>query len=236
MKKAIIIGASSGIGVALCKELVRNNYQVIITGRRIELLQKISAQCPAQIAPLRLDVTDQKEVEKAMSQWSDQDIDLMVYCAGRGELNPDLEYRLEQSALDVNTDAFVRFMIFGFHYFERKNAGHLVNISSIAGLRGNAVAPAYNASKAFQINYLEGLKQKKNKQKLKFVITDIRPGFVNTAMARGEGLFWVAEPEKAACQIFRAIRKKKPTAYVSRRWSLIAWILKLIPASLYVRL
>ena len=69
--------------------------------------------------------------------------------------------------------------------------GHIVGISSIAAIRGNGDAPAYNASKAFVSNYLEGIRQKVSKLNLNITVTDIQSGFVDTAMAKGEGLFWV---------------------------------------------
>ena len=98
------------------------------------------------------------------------------------------------------------------------------------------MAPAYNATKAFQINYLEGLRQKASKLKMPITVTDIRPGFVNTNMAKGEGQFWVAPVGKAANQTFDAIKRKKKVAYISRRWRLVAILLKLIPGSLYARM
>ena len=67
-------------------------------------------------------------------------------------------------------------------------------------------------------------------------VTDIRPGFVATAMAKGEGLFWVASVEEAAGQILRAITQKRTIAYVTKRWRLIALVLRLIPFGLYCRL
>ncbi|MCC8093908.1 MAG: hypothetical protein LIP05_00185 [Tannerellaceae bacterium] len=67
-------------------------------------------------------------------------------------------------------------------------------------------------------------------------ITDIRPGFVDTAMAKGEGLFWVASPEKAVHQIYEAIRKQKPVACITRRWSFVAFLLKRLPTFLYNRI
>ncbi len=92
--------------------------------------------------------------------------------------------------------------------------GHLVAISSVGGLRGSRQAPSYNASKAFQINYLEALKQKATFLNIAVSITDIRPGFVETDMAKGEGQFWVASVNKAARQIFDAILNKKEIAYI----------------------
>ena len=98
------------------------------------------------------------------------------------------------------------------------------------------MAPAYNASKAYQINYLEGLRQKVAKTKNPIYITDIRPGFVNTDMAKGEGQFWVATKEKAARQIFKIIKKKKGIGYVTKRWWIIGKLLRLIPNGVYKKM
>ena len=111
-----------------------------------------------------------------------------------------------------------------------------MGISSVAGLRGDYLAPSYAASKAYQINYLEGLRIKAAKTKLPIFITDIRPGFVNTAMAKGDGLFWVAPVEKAATQIFQAVVKKRNIVYVTKRWKLMAYLLKLLPTWVMERL
>ncbi len=108
-------------------------------------------------------------------------------------------------------------------------------ISSIAAIRGGE-APSYNASKAFVSNYLQGLCYLNAKSKNNVVVTDIQPGFVDTAMAQGDGLFWVASPQKAAAQIFTAIKKKKRHAYITKRWRLIGWILKILPDFLYNKL
>ncbi len=66
-------------------------------------------------------------------------------------------------------------------------------------------------------------------------ITDIRPGYVDTAMALGDNLFWVSSKEKAAKQIFNYIKRKKDIGYVSKRWQLIAFALKFVPNFIYKR-
>ena len=88
----------------------------------------------------------------------------------------------------------------------------------------NGEANAYNSTKAFQINYTNGLA--KLFKSTDIFVTDIRPGFVDTKMAKGEGLFWVADVENAAIQIITAIEKKKKVAYVTKRWSLIGFFAK----------
>ena len=124
----------------------------------------------------------------------------------------------------------------GMNYFKKQGYGHLVNISSIAGMRGNGIAPSYNSSKAYQINYLEGLRLNASKSNSSIYVTDVRPGFVDTAMAKGDGLFWVSPVEKAAEQIYAAIKRKKKVVYISKRWRLIGYILKAIPYSILARL
>ena len=106
-----------------------------------------------------------------------------------------------------------------------------MSISSIASLRGNRFAPSYYASKAFQVNYLESLYFKSKEIKGgKVFVTDIRPGFVDTRMALGDGVFWMASLEKASKQIYKAIKRKKRRVYISKRWILIAWVLKIVPS------
>jgi len=71
---------------------------------------------------------------------------------------------------------------------------------------------------------------------LPITVTDIKPGFVNTAMAKGDGIFWAAPADKAALQIYNAIERKRAHAYITHRWRLIAWILKVMPNCIYERL
>jgi len=112
---------------------------------------------------------------------------------------------------------------------------HLVGISSIGAIRGGAV-PAYNASKAFVSNYLQGLRHVAAKQGHEITITEIQSGFVDTQMAKGSGLFWVASPSKAANQIYSAILRKRKHAYVTKRWRIIAYLLKILPDWIYHKL
>ena len=165
-----------------------------------------------------------------------QGIDLVVINAGVGFLNPELDWSKEQQTLDVNVYGFCALAGEMYKFFVKQGRGHIVGISSIGALRGNSIAPAYNASKAFMSNYLEGLSKKAFQEKSPIIITDIKPGFVDTEMAKGEGKFWVATPQKAAEQIYTAIDKQKQRAYITRRWCLIGWVLQLMPNWIYQRM
>jgi len=164
------------------------------------------------------------------------DVDLFIVSAGTGFLNPDLNWEHERDTVAVNVLGFCAAVNVAVSYLKTRDSGHLVGISSVAGLRGDSVAPAYSASKAFVSNYLDGVRQLVRKRQLPIVVTDVQPGFVDTAMAKGDGLFWVATPREAAQQIFDAIRKRRKHVYVTKRWRIIAWFLRVAPDWLYCRL
>ncbi|MEK9612486.1 MAG: SDR family NAD(P)-dependent oxidoreductase [Flavobacteriaceae bacterium] len=237
MKKAIIVGATSGIGNELAKILAENGYKVGITGRRKNELEKLQKSNPNNYNISSFDCTTENNSKK-LAELTDQlgGLDLLVLSSGTGDLNEDLNFEIENKTNLLNVNAFTEIVDWAFNYFKKQEKGHLVAISSVAGIRGSRVAPAYNASKAYQINYLEGLRQKATKTKKTIYVSDIRPGFVNTDMAKGEGQFWVATKKKAAQQIFRIIRKKKGIGYVTKRWWIIARILRLIPNGVYKKM
>lgn len=238
MKRAIVIGASSGIGRSLACLLVNDGYRIGITGRRKELLEALKRENPGAITTAMIDVTDIDSISGKLKALADEigGLDLLIISSGTGDLNEELAFDIEKRTIETNVTGFTCIADWGFNFFQRQQTGHLVGISSIGGLRGSGAAPAYNATKAFQINYLEGLRQRAYKNGSGITITDVRPGFVDTAMAKGEGQFWVASVEKASRQIQRAIQQKRPVVYITRRWRLIAILLKLIPAGIYKRM
>lgn len=237
MKKAIIIGASSGIGKALARELVQNKYRVGITGRREAHLLELQKEQPEQIQVAAFDTTEPNAIEQLEAlEKRLGGIDLFIISAGIGHLNLDYDYSLENETNQLNVVAFTRLVNWSMRYFEKQGWGHLVNISSVASRRGGRQAPAYSASKAYQSIYLEGMAQKVAYDKLPIYTTDVRPGFVKTAMAKADKMFWVSSKEKAATQIFQSIQRKKRIVYISRRWVIIAWILERIPWFIYKRM
>jgi short-subunit dehydrogenase len=230
-KKVIIIGASSGIGKELAKIFSEKDFTVGITARRVELLSQLAKELPGQSFIKRMDVSNTNEAIKILEQLIDEmhGADIIVINAGAGFINPELEWEKEKSTIDVNVTGFTAMATAAMKYFIKRGNGHLVGISSISAIRGSSHAPAYSASKAFMSHYLEAMRLKVLKMKIPVTVTDIQPGFVDTAMAKGDKLFWVAPARTAALQIYEAIQKKKSHAYITKRWRLIAWLLKLTP-------
>lgn len=238
MKKAIVIGASSGIGKALACTLAKHDYEVGLMARRTELLQALQKEISSKTYVSYLDTSQPSDaIEKLQHMVQEMgEVDLIIINSGTGFLNPELDWLKERQTLDVNVYGFCALAGIAFNYFSKQGHGHLVGISSIGALRGNDIAPAYNASKAFMSNYLEGLRKKAFKNGISIIVTDIKPGFVDTEMAKGEGKFWVASPSQAAEQIYSAIRRKKSHAYITHRWCLIGWLLKFMPSWIYYRI
>ncbi len=231
MIKAIIIGATSGIGKALAGVFLREGYTVGLAGRRIQLLDELKAKYPDRVFAKRMDVSHAEEAMGLLdSLIKEMDgIDVIVISAGTGFLNKDLQWTPEKETIDVNVTGFAAMANVAMRHFLSKGSGHLAGISSIAALRGSSTAPAYSASKAFVSNYLEGMRKMAAQAGKSITVINIQPGYVDTAMAKGDGKFWVATPEAAAEQIYDAIKRKKKHVYVTKRWRLIAWLLKIIP-------
>ncbi len=231
MKKAIIIGASSGIGMELAKILSKENYIVGLASRRVNLLKELQKELPNKSFVKYMDISRPEETEKNLNELiaEMEGIDLIIISSGIGHINNELDWQTEKETIEVNVLGFTRVLNTAVKYFISQGKGHIAGISSIGAIRGSHAAPAYNASKAFISNYMEGIKYKLKKEKLPVYITDIKPGLVDTDMAKGEGLFWVMPPEVAARQIYSAIKKKKDKAYVTKRWALIAMLLKILP-------
>lgn len=237
-RKAIIIGASSGIGRELAKILAARGYRLGLAARREDLLTQLQEELPVGASIRTVDIRDARHVRETLEGLIQEvgGLDLAVISAGTGHLNPALELEKELDTIATNVHGFTVAANALFRHFYSQGHGHLVGISSIAAIRGGAAAPAYHASKAFVSNYLEGLTVRAAKSGLPILVTEVQPGFVDTAMAMGEGMFWVATAPKAAAQICAAIEKRRPHAFITRRWRLIAWLLRLLPAAVYRRM
>lgn len=236
MKKILIIGATSGIGRELALLYAAEGHTIGATGRRPDLLDSLRREYPDRIIGAVSDAAAPDADQKLAALTKQMGgLDILIFNAGWGDLSASLDWAIDRQTVDINVNAFLTAIHFGWNFFIRQGYGQLVTISSIAANRGNRHSPAYSAAKSFQSTYFEGLHIKARKMKLPLYITDIQPGFVDTKMAKGPR-FWVAPPQKAARQIVRAIAGKRRRAYITRRWRIIAWLFRWIPGWVYYRL
>ena len=239
MKKAIIIGGTSGIGFELAKILLANGYKVGVTGIENTIIQDLQHSEHKNLEVKYLNCLE-NEPSKKITEFIEivGGLDLLILSAGIGNLNRNRGFDAENKANQLNVLAFTEIADYSYRFFENQGHGHFIAITSVSGLFGSCVAPAYHAAKSYQITYLEGLCQKARKARLagKSVhVTDIRPGYVLTPMTEGKKMFWAATTEKAGKQIYKNIKNKKEFAYVSRRWLIVALLIKALPNWLLIR-
>ncbi|MCK9475857.1 MAG: SDR family NAD(P)-dependent oxidoreductase [Candidatus Muirbacterium halophilum] len=239
LKKAIITGASSGLGQEIAIALSEQGYEVGLIARREQKLKETAQKCSNKTYILSCDVTEYEKTIEQIKELIDKmgGCDLFVIAHGIGPLNPLLRWKRSKEVIDTNVSGFTAIAHVAFRYFRKVRKGHLVSISSTASIRGTSASPDYHASKAYISNYMQGLRKLAWNLKMPIYLTDIKPGFIDTPMLKGlDGLLWVCSARKAALQIVNAIKKKKKMVYITKRWNIIAWLLKYTPDFIYHRI
>jgi short-subunit dehydrogenase len=234
---AVIVGSSSGIGEALAKEMHRLGWRLGLLARRIERLDALRAELGSATVVRAFDIADERAVA-VLARVLDElgKVDVVVISAGTGHLNPSLGAELDEETIKVNVSGFATTARTAMRHFLAHGGGHLIGITSVAALRGNHVGAIYAASKAFQSVYLDGLRELAARSGRSFAVTEVQPGFVDTAMMKLDrplsGIakrLLVATPEVAARQIARTVLTRPKHAYITRRYRVIAWLLRLLP-------
>jgi short-subunit dehydrogenase len=239
MKRVILIGATSGIGREVALRMLQRGWQLGIAGRRAELLEELCVQYPDHVVAYPIDVTREDAAERLTRLIELRGgMDLFFLTSGMGRQNIRLDEAMEVHTSETNATGFIRVITAAYRYFAEKGAGHIAVISSIAGVKGLGAAPAYSATKRFQNTYIEALAQLACIRKDKIRFTDIRPGFVDTALLNTKDHLYpmLMRPEKVADAIMRAIDKKKRIAVIDWRYRLLVSAWRLIPRWLWVRL
>lgn len=243
-KRALILGASSGIGAALAQKLAREGYLVALVGRRLELLQKHSEQINAAAGEIvsacyAHDVHD-SAAAPALFQSILQDLgglDVMVY--NSGILLPvqadEFDAAKDLEMTRVNYEGALAWLNPAAAYFDGLGAGQIVGVGSVAGDRGRVGAPAYNASKAALHTYLEALRNRLSRRGVN--VLTIKPGFVATDMLKhSPRTFMVISPEQAAEGIWQAMRHRRQVAYVPAQWRPLMLLIQHLPSFLFRRM
>jgi len=237
--KVAIIGATSGIGRALAIEFHKRGAIVGATGRRLERLEELKQELGSRTYTEYMDVTEMDGAIDQLEQLKKKmgGIDRLILNAGVSNFQKRVSHEGDMKIVDVNVRGFANLAAYSYSMFHRQEHGHIIGISSVASLFGWGLSAPYNASKAFMNTYLQGYRQKANHTDADIKVTTILPGFVKSEMTENKnGMFWLAETDKAARQIADAIQKEKHQAYVPRRWRLIGWIIKLTPDWIWNRM
>ena len=238
MKRIIIIGATSGIGYEVAQQYIQKGYQVGVAGRRKERLESLRAIAPTQVHIQPIDVTTEEAPTQLLTLIDKMGgMDIFLLCSGIGHQNRCLHQAIEMDTIETNVKGFTRMVLAAYHYFSGHGGGHIAVISSIAGTKGLGVAPSYSATKCFQNCYIDALAQLSRIEQRPISFTDIRPGFVKTALLN-DGLHYpmCLSPMYAAKLITAAIDHRKRRAIIDWRYALLVFFWRLIPNWLWERL
>lgn len=238
-QRIIIVGASSGIGKELAIGFLEKGWKVGLASRNVASLKDICDKYPNQSAYEQIDITSEdaiNNVEKLVDKLGG--IDIYFHCSGIGSQNTTIDIKVEESICQTNVVGFTRMTDWAYNYFKKSGRkGQICVISSIAGTKGLGVSPAYSATKRYQNIYIECLEQLSHMQNVNISFTDIRPGFVKTALLNdGNNYPMLMTAPYAAKKIIRAVIRKKRVAIIDWKYAILVGFWRLIPRWLWVRI
>ena len=236
-KRAVIMGATSGLGREVAKLLLQEGWRIGVAGRREEKLRELQALAPDRVEIEVIDIMQEGAyalLDDLMERVGD--VDLYFHSSGIGYQNIDYDWDREKRTIRTNVDGFTRMMLVAYEYFWYRGKGHIAVISSVAGTKGMGAAPSYSASKRFQSTYIDALAQHARLVHANVRFTDIRPGFVATDLLGDKPYPLLMKPEKVARQIVKALHRKKRVAVIDWRYRVLVGFWRLIPRWLWERL
>lgn len=241
MKKIVIVGASSGMGMRIATDFARMGWRVGIAARREQPLKEIKNLYPDRIEYLALDVTADDAVERFYKLIELIDgMDYLLYAAGCGWQNPQLDESIDRQTVLTNVLGFTRIVNAAYRYIRdtaNVHQGHICAITSVAGTKGIGVSATYSASKRYQWTYLQALDQLAHQQHVNVVFTDIRPGFVDTPLLNGDKDYPMEmSVNYVAPRIEKAMLHGKRIAVIDSRWAVVTALWKLVPDALWRRI
>ena len=244
-RRAIIIGASSGIGQAMAVELAGQGYKVGIAARRTDCLEQLQGQFGVEnVVIAAMDVVNPSATEALDTLLESVGApDLFLYVSGKGGQNPELEEQLELDIVRTNCEGMVRVVDHFINYvktqpcYTDKHRAHIAVVTSVAGTTGMGSAPAYSASKKMQSTYITALAQYCRMHKVAVDFTDIRPGFVATAILNPNKRYpMLMTLEQATRHIMRGLKHRRRIVIFDWRFKLLTLLWNLIPHWLWERL
>ena len=235
MKRAIIVGASSGMGLEVAKLLLAEGYTLGVAARREDRLLALKQEAPDRVEVAAIDVTAEDAAAR-LRELIDRlgGMDLYFHASGIGKQNRTLAEDIELNTVNTNGMGFARMIGEAYRYFAERGEGHIVAITSIAGTKGLGPAPSYSATKAFQNNYLQALEQQANARNLKIRFTDIRPGFVDTDLLKGDFHYpMMLKPQTVARDIVKAIHSKRHIKVIDWKYAILTALWRRIPRPIW---
>lgn len=240
--RGLIIGASSGMGAALARRLAREGYTLALIARRADLLDSLCKEINQAYEETRVlsyahDVSNYDDVPDLLRRIVSDlgGLDTVIFAAGVNypPIPAKDNFDTDRQMLEVNLIGAFAWLNPIADMFQSAGRGQIVGISSVAGDRGRVGNAGYNTSKAGLTTYLEALRNRLTRHGVN--VLTIKPGFVQTEMLKAAvGPTPFAIPvEKAANDIYKAMRARKQQIYTPWFWKWIMLIIRNIPSVIF---
>lgn len=231
MKRAVIIGASSGMGYEVSRLLLAQGYTLGVAARREDRLLALKQEAPDRVEVATIDVTADDapgRLRELINRLGG--MDLYFHVSGIGKQNRTLTEDIELNTVNTNGMGFTRMIGEAYRYFAECGKGHIAALTSIAGTKGLGPAPSYSATKAMQNVYLQALEQQARSRGLDIRFTDIRPGFVDTDLLKGDFHYpMMLKPQAVARDIVKAIQNKRHVKVIDWKYAILTAMWRRIP-------
>lgn len=236
-RTAIVVGASSGIGLALAEQLAASGCRVAAVARRKDRLDELAARFPNLILPFAHDVTEFDEVPELFQKITSElgGCDLIIYASGVMPEVGKTEFNTEKdiAMINVNVLGAIAWLNQAAIRFQGSQSGTIIGIGSVAGDRGRPGQPVYNTSKAALSTYLEALRNRLSK--LGVIVINVKPGPVDTEMTRHLN-FKNAISASDAAKIILSKTSRSRDYYLEPKHHLIFAIIRRLPSWIMQRL
>lgn len=240
MKRIVIMGASSGIGLATAEAFASRGVKVGLAARKVEAFRELKNKYPELVEFESIDVNSSKapyHLDKLIEKLGGMDV--YFHVAGIGYDNPPLNPDREADIISTNAAGFARMCSSAYRYFRNNKVkgARLAAVTSVAGTKGIGKYAAYSTSKRCAQAYLTALDQLAHKEHTDVSITDIRPGWIRTPLLHdGESYPLEMNLQQVVPQMIRAIVRRKRVSIIDWRWHILVDLWSLIPNALWVRI
>ncbi|MDP0530372.1 SDR family NAD(P)-dependent oxidoreductase [Porphyromonas gingivalis] len=233
-KRIVIVGATSGIGLDVARLFISRGWFVGVAGRNTQMLDALKQENPSQVYTAVIDITHSDAPERLSHLIEEMSgMDVYFHSSGIGYNNPQLDETKELDTLRTNGEGFTRMIGAAYRYFRLRKKGQIVAISSVAATRGMGSAPAYSATKRFQMHYLQSIRQLATTDSLHLAVTEIRPGFVDTPLLRDGKYPMLMESKIVAQAIVKAVIRRKRLLTFDWRYRLLVAFWRMIPVRIW---
>ena len=178
--KALITGASSGIGRDIAKILSQKGYDLVLIARNLEKLEEVKKQLKTKVELVEMDVSKEENCKKLFQDY--KDIDILVNNAGFGDCGYFDETSLDKDLQMIKTNVIAYHILTKLYLKEmiKRNSGKILNVASIAGFMPGPLMASYYSTKAYVVRLSEAIRTELKKRKSKVQINILCPGPVNT--------------------------------------------------------